>query len=64
MLRFLTIYVTSEHRSKEYQTSTKMYVNKIEYCVCVIICNEQNKMALDKISMSLQNIFMNDFSVF
>ena len=37
-----------QHSSKEYQTSAKMNVKINEYFVCVIICNEQNKMALDK----------------
>ena len=64
MLRFLTICMISEHRSKEYQTSTKMYVTKIKYSISVIICNEHNKMVLDKIIKSLQNIFINDCSVF
>ena len=48
MLRFLTICTTCEHSSKEYQTSAKMNVKINEYFVCVIICYEQNKMALDK----------------
>ena len=59
MLRFFC-----EHSSKEYQTSAKINVNKINYFVCVIICIEQNKMALDKIITSLHNIFITDFSVF
>ena len=59
MLRFFC-----EHSSKEYQTAAKMNVNKIDYFVCLIICNEENIMALDKIITSLQNIFINDFSVF
>ena len=37
-----------QYSSKEYQTSAKMNVKINEYFVCVIICYEQNKMALDK----------------
>ena len=44
MLRFLTICMISEHRSKEYQTSTKMYGNKIEYYVCVIFAMNKAKL--------------------
>ena len=37
-----------QYSSKEYQTSAKMNVKIIEYFVCVFICNEQKKMAIDK----------------